>query len=100
MAKLSSGTLGIPGAAGIDKVPCPSSSMIQSAEYDASTLSATFVFKTGAIHRYNFIYPMAWQQFKDAPSKGKAYNQLFKGKNQSTKILNTNIGRKQSGKNS
>lgn len=94
MAKLSSGTLGMPGAGGIDKVPCPSSSMLQSAEYDPSTLSATFVFKTGAIHRFNFIYPMAWQQFKDAPSKGRAFNELFKAKTSSQKILNTNVGRK------
>jgi hypothetical protein len=100
MAKLSSGTLGMPSTAGVDLLPCPSSAMLQHAEYNPKELTATFVFKTGAIHRYGQVYSSIWQQFKDAPSKGRAYNQLFKNKLTSKPILLTNVGRQPSAKKS
>lgn len=93
MAKLSSGTLGMPSTAGIDLCPCPTSAMLQHAEYDPKTLVATFVFKRGDICKYNQVYLSVWQQFKDAPSKGRAYNQLFKDRLPWTPILKTNVGR-------
>lgn len=93
MAKLSAGTLGIPSATGVDLFPCPVSAMLQHAEYNPRELTATFVFKTGAIHKYSQVYQTVWQQFKDAPSKGRAYNQLFKNRLGSTPILKTNVGR-------
>jgi len=100
MAKLSSGTLGMPSTAGVDLLPCPSSAMIQHAEYDPKALTATFVFKTGAIHKYSQVHLSVWQQFKDAASKGRAYNQLFKNKLASKPVLITNVGRKSSAKKS
>jgi hypothetical protein len=92
MAKLSAGTLGIPGAAGIDKMPIVST-YIQYAEYDASTLKMTITFLNGSQRSHSFVYPQVWQQFKDAQSKGRAYNQLFKGKSPSTLIIDKRTGR-------
>jgi len=92
MAKLSSGTLGMPSAAGVDKMPV-TSSYIQYAEYDPKSLKMTVTFQNGSQRSHSFVYPQAWQQFKDAQSKGRAYNQLFKGKSPSTLIIDKRTGR-------
>jgi hypothetical protein len=97
MAKLSSGTLGMPSAGGIDKMPV-TSTYIQYAEYDPKSLKMTVTFQNGSQRSHAFVYPQVWQQFKDAQSKGRAYNQLFKGKSPSTLIINTSTGRNPSGK--
>ena len=99
MAKLSSGTLGIPSTAGIDKMPS-TSSFIQYAEYDPKSLKMTVTFQNGSQRSHAFVYPQVWQQFKDAQSKGRAYNQLFKGKSPSTLIIDKRTGRQPSAKKS
>lgn len=97
MAKLSSGTLGMPSTAGIDKMPV-TSSYIQYAEYDPKSLKVTITFQNGSQRSHAFVYPQVWQQFKDAQSKGRAYNQLFKGKSPSTLIIDKRTGRQPSAK--
>lgn len=96
MARLSTGTLGMPHAGGLDKMPIQSS-YIQFAEYDAAALRMTVTFKNGSQRSHMFVYPAAWQQFKEAQSKGRAYNQLFKGKSPSIPIIDKTTGRKSSG---
>ena len=96
MASLSKGTFGVNHGAGLEKLPVQSS-FIDYCEYDAASFRLTVTFKSGAVRNYAMIQPQAWNDFKVAPSKGRAYNQLIKGRAPSVPVLEKRVGRKKKG---
>lgn len=56
------------------------SSAIAGASYDAETGTLTVSFNSGGTHAHAHVPPGVWASFRQAPSKGKAYHALIKGK--------------------
>jgi len=53
---------------------------MQSISYDPTQYSLTIDFKSGHQVIHKFVYPMVFQQFKEAPSKGSYYSRQIKSK--------------------
>jgi hypothetical protein len=58
----------------------PHSSFLQAATYDAENFSLTLDFKNGMQSVHRFVFPIVWQQFKEAKSHGSFYANSLKGK--------------------
>jgi hypothetical protein len=58
----------------------PGSSFLAKATYDATNYALTLDFKNGTQNIHRFVYPMVWQQFKEARSHGSFYSRSLKGK--------------------
>jgi len=58
----------------------PHSSFLQAATYDAANYSLTLDFKSGHSVVHKFVFPMVFQQFKEATSHGSFYSKQIKNK--------------------
>ena len=58
----------------------PHSSFLQSATYDSANYSLTLDFKSGHSVVHKFVFPMVFQQFKEATSHGSFYSRNIKNK--------------------
>lgn len=58
----------------------PHSSFLQAATYDSQSFSLTLDFKNGSQFVHRFVFPVVWQQFKEASSHGSYYARNLKGK--------------------
>ena len=56
------------------------SSNIHSVGYNSTKKKAKVKFKSGQVYEILDVTPPVWSEFMASESKGKAYNQLFKGK--------------------
>jgi hypothetical protein len=63
-----------------DVIGLAHSSFLMAASYDPSTFTLTLDFKNMRQDVHRFMYPMTWQQFKEAPSHGSFYSRNIKGK--------------------
>ena len=69
-----------PAAAKPETIALPHSKFLQAATYDASSYSLTLDFKSGHQSIHKFVFPMVWEQFKQATSHGSFYGKSIKGK--------------------
>jgi len=52
-------------------MPCPGSSNIDQADYDADAQTLTVTFRSGQDYVYSGVPPSVWRQFGLATSKGQ-----------------------------
>lgn len=79
-----------------EKIEHPSG-FIESADYNATTLTMTINFKNGAQSQLFFVYPAEWEAYKMAPSKGSFFNKALRGKKMGAKTLHAGVGHKKKG---
>lgn len=73
-------------------IPCVDSSFLANFKYDASTFQLTIEMKNGSERVHFFVYPNVIEDLIKAPSKGKFYNEMIKGKTQSMSVTHKQIG--------
>ena len=61
-------------------IALPHSKFLQAASYDPAQFALTLDFKNGSQAMHRFVYPVTFQQFKEAPSHGSYYARNIKGK--------------------
>jgi hypothetical protein len=74
----------------------PASKFIELVEYDPKTMQMDVTFKSGSKHKYFLIYPSTFLSFKKSPSHDAFFSRALKGTAMSIKIIDANIGRKES----
>ncbi len=62
------------------------SSFIAEFEYDEHNLTLTTHMKNGAIYQHKMVDPDDWEGLKTAPSQGKYWSDLIRGKKQSVRV--------------
>lgn len=72
--------------------PIGDSSFIAKIKYDPAQLALTVETKSGNEYVHFMVYPATYEQFMLAPSKGRFYNQVIRGKGLSTKIISHDTG--------
>lgn len=70
-----------------------SSRAIESADYNATTLTMTINFKNGSQHQLFYVYPAEWEAYKEAPSKGAFFNKALRGRKLGAKTVHAGIGK-------
>lgn len=69
------------------------SSYIQAIAYDSAVLQLTVTLKNGGQYTFFNVYPQTHEDFIQAPSKGKFFATVIKGKYSSSRPINKNVGR-------
>lgn len=77
---------------GLTKVPVNNSSWLMHFQYDADAQQLVVVLKSGGQYIYNEVDQAMFDQFVQAPSKGKFYSQYIKGKFTSTRLIDKTVG--------
>lgn len=79
---------------GKNSLPIADSSYLMHIEHDPESLQMKVTMKTGAEYVYSYVPSNVMEEFIKAPSKGKYYAEMVKGKFESTTIITKNTGKK------
>lgn len=74
----------------------PASKFIELVEYDEASKTMEVTFKSGSKHRYLMVFPSTFMSFKKSPTHDAYYSRAIRGNLPSVKIIDANIGRKES----
>ncbi len=80
------------GPSKLRDIPCVDSSFLANFKYDPSTFQLVVEMKNGSERVHFFVYPNVIEDLIKAPSKGKFYNEMIKGRTQSMAVTHKQIG--------